>query len=229
MNIMKKILITVVLLASAVGLAGCDLLNFNQDKMTVIDPEAAKAKALTFINANLVAPDSPVTIGDLSESNGMYKMSVVFVNGNSVESYMTKDGRLFFPESVDMDNYAQPESADQSANSNASSMNLQIETLQEGSGEAVVQSGDAITVDYTGTLEDGTKFDSSLDRGEPYTFTIGQGAVIPGWEQGLLGMKVGEKRKLTVPADLGYGATGAGDVIPPNATLLFEVELLSIN
>ena len=210
MNIMKKILITVVLLASAVGLAGCDLLNFNQDKMTVIDPEAAKAKALTFIN-------------------GMYKMSVVFVNGNSVESYMTKDGRLFFPESVDMDNYAQPESADQSANSNASSMNLQIETLQEGSGEAIVQSGDAITVDYTGTLEDGTKFDSSLDRGEPYTFTIGQGAVIPGWEQGLLGMKVGEKRKLTVPADLGYGATGAGDVIPPNATLLFEVELLSIN
>ncbi|HAH04164.1 TPA: peptidylprolyl isomerase, partial [Candidatus Komeilibacteria bacterium] len=78
-------------------------------------------------------------------------------------------------------------------------MNLQIETLQEGSGEAIVQSGDAITVDYTGTLEDGTKFDSSLDRGEPYTFTIGQGAVIPGWEQGLLGMKVGEKRKLTVP------------------------------
>ena len=105
---------------------------------------------------------------------------------------------------------------------------LKIETTQQGTGERVVKSGDTIAVHYTGTLTDGTKFDSSVDRGTPFTFTIGTGQVIKGWDEGLLGMKVGEKRTLTSPAEKGYGATGAGSAIPPNATLIFDVELISI-
>ncbi len=104
---------------------------------------------------------------------------------------------------------------------------LKIETLVEGTGDREVKSGDEINVHYTGTLTNGIKFDSSLDRGEPFTFTIGVKQVIQGWEQGLLGMKVGEKRKLTIPSDLAYGERGAGASIPPNATLIFEVELVS--
>ncbi|MCX6705208.1 MAG: FKBP-type peptidyl-prolyl cis-trans isomerase [Candidatus Woesebacteria bacterium] len=89
--------------------------------------------------------------------------------------------------------------------------------------------GKKITVNYTGTLTDGTKFDSSLNPGRtPFEFTLGVGEVIQGWDQGFAGMKVGGKRKLTIPSSLGYGATGTGGVIPPNATLIFEVELLGV-
>ncbi len=89
-------------------------------------------------------------------------------------------------------------------------------------------SGKWVKVHYTGWLEDGTKFDSSVDRGTPFVFTIGVGRVIPGWDEGVMTMKVGGKRKLIIPAELGYGAAGAGGVIPPNATLIFEVELLDV-
>lgn len=105
---------------------------------------------------------------------------------------------------------------------------MKIETLKEGAG-VEAKNGDTVTVHYTGTLENGTKFDSSLDRGTPFSFTLGTGEVIRGWDLGVLGMKVGEKRKLTIPSELGYGSQGAGGVIPPNATLIFEVELLGIN
>ena len=112
-------------------------------------------------------------------------------------------------------------------NSTTNMNEVKIEVLQEGTGEPS-KNGDELTVHYTGTLEDGTKFDSSVDRGTPFSFTLGAGQVIQGWEQGMLNMKVGEKRKLTIPYSLGYGENGYGP-IPPKATLIFEVELLKIN
>lgn len=105
---------------------------------------------------------------------------------------------------------------------------LLIEDLTVGEGSEAV-SGKEVTVHYTGWLTDGEKFDSSKDRKQPFTFPLGAGHVIKGWDQGVAGMKVGGKRKLTIPPELGYGARGAGGVIPPNATLVFEVELLSID
>ena len=105
---------------------------------------------------------------------------------------------------------------------------LKIEDLEEGNGETA-EAGMAVTVHYTGWLENGNKFDSSLDRDDPFRFNLGRGMVIRGWDEGVAGMKVGGKRKLTIPAHLGYGTAGAGGVIPPNATLIFEVELLGVD
>jgi FKBP-type peptidyl-prolyl cis-trans isomerase len=104
---------------------------------------------------------------------------------------------------------------------------LIIEDLQLGDG-AQAQAGQQVTVHYTGWLTDGRKFDSSVDRGQPFVFPLGRGRVIQGWDQGVAGMKIGGKRRLTIPPELGYGERGAGGVIPPNATLIFEVELLGL-
>lgn len=105
---------------------------------------------------------------------------------------------------------------------------LTYEDLIEGGG-TVAQAGQTVSVHYTGWLTNGKKFDSSKDRNQPFTFELGLGRVIKGWDEGVAGMKVGGKRKLTIPSTLGYGARGAGGVIPPNATLVFEVELLSVS
>lgn len=104
---------------------------------------------------------------------------------------------------------------------------LIIEDLLVGDGAEAVAAQE-VTVHYTGWLTDGTKFDSSKDRYQPFSFVLGEGYVIKGWDLGVQGMKVGGKRKLTIPAELGYGARGAGGVIPPHATLVFEVELLQV-
>jgi FKBP-type peptidyl-prolyl cis-trans isomerase FkpA len=104
---------------------------------------------------------------------------------------------------------------------------LVIEDLVVGNG-ATAAAGQRVSVHYTGWLQNGDKFDSSKDRGQAFMFSLGRGEVIRGWDEGVNGMKVGGKRKLTIPPDLGYGARGAGGVIPPNATLLFEVELLAV-
>ena len=112
-------------------------------------------------------------------------------------------------------------------NGNCSKGQLKIEVLQEGTGK-LADDNNTITVHYSGFLEDGTKFDSSVSRGEPFVFVLGTNQVIKGWDQGVLGMQVGEKRKLTIAPELAYGQNGIASIIPANATLIFDVELLEI-
>jgi FKBP-type peptidyl-prolyl cis-trans isomerase len=110
----------------------------------------------------------------------------------------------------------------------AAASGLQIIEIQPGSGDEA-RSGQQVTVHYTGWLTDGTKFDSSRDRGDPFQFGLGKGQVIRGWDEGVAGMKVGGRRRLVIPPELGYGQRGAGRAIPPGATLLFNVELLGVH
>ena len=105
---------------------------------------------------------------------------------------------------------------------------LKYEDTAVGEGD-IAKAGQRVSVHYTGWLENGTKFDSSKDRNQPFDFNLGAGQVIKGWDEGVAGMQVGGARKLTIPSQLGYGAAGAGGVIPPNATLIFDVELLAIS
>jgi FKBP-type peptidyl-prolyl cis-trans isomerase FkpA len=122
----------------------------------------------------------------------------------------------------------QPKQSTPASKPAANVTELKIEDSKVGDG-AVAEAGKSVTVHYTGWLTDGTKFDSSKDHGQPFTFQLGAGQVIKGWDQGVAGMKVGGVRKLTIPSNLAYGENGAGGVIPPNATLVFEVELLGVN
>ncbi len=107
-------------------------------------------------------------------------------------------------------------------------MELKKEIIKEGEGERVVERGNTIIVHYTGMFEDGSKFDSSLDRNDPFSFSVGVGQVIEGWDKGVIGMRIGEKSKLTIPSSMGYGDAGVPGAIPPKSTLIFEIELLDI-
>ncbi len=122
---------------------------------------------------------------------------------------------------------AQPPQQQGSPGATQEATELKIEDMKAGTGKEA-KAGSMVTVHYTGWLTSGQKFDSSLDRGQPFKFSLGAGQVIPGWDKGVTGMKVGGKRKLTIPPQLGYGERGAAGVIPPNATLVFEVELLNV-
>jgi peptidylprolyl isomerase len=119
------------------------------------------------------------------------------------------------------------DNAEKAENQVTTASGLKYVEIAEGSGQTPAK-GQTVSVHYTGTLENGKKFDSSRDRNQAFEFQIGEGQVIKGWDEGLSTMKVGGRRKLIIPADLGYGARGAGGVIPPNATLVFDVELLGV-
>lgn len=121
---------------------------------------------------------------------------------------------------------AQPEPTKKMNNKIPDATELKIEDIKKGTGPEV-KSGDTISINYKGTLTDGTQFDSSYDRGEPFETQIGVGKVIKGWDEGVIGMKVGGKRRLIIPPELGYGSQDMG-TIPPNSTLIFEVELMAI-
>lgn len=128
---------------------------------------------------------------------------------------------------INAKNSNNPKTMNTTTSNQGKSSKLKIEDLKIGRGVAV-KSGDTILIHYRGTLTNGTEFDSSYKRNEPFETAIGVGRVIEGWDKGVIGMKVGGKRKLTIPPDMGYGSQGAGDAIPPNSTLIFEVELMGI-
>lgn len=131
------------------------------------------------------------------------------------------------PSSAGTSQPQQQASAQETSQSHATADGLVIEDIVIGGG-AEARMGMTVTVNYIGTLENGKKFDSSYDRGTPFEFLLGQGMVIRGWEEGIQGMRVGGTRKLTIPSSLGYGERGAGAAIPPNVTLIFQVELLGV-
>lgn len=143
-------------------------------------------------------------------------------------AYTNKGNQINEPSVQGQDNVPSPTASDKMEDTMVEEPeDLVIEDIEEGTGDEVVE-GSTVNVHYTGTLTDGTTFDSSRDRGQTFEFVVGEGQVIEGWDQGLLGMKVGGIRRLTIPPALAYGKNGAGGIIPPNATLVFEIELVSV-
>jgi len=210
-----------------------------QINSTHSDPRKTGSLFAADAGAVVTVKESPVPAGEwfteevVAEGNHI----VVKVNGKTTAEY-TDDKRQFtgghlvlqqlYPETVAEFRKIEIKELDKGKVTTTES-GLKYEDLEEGTGETA-KKGDVVEVHYTGWLTDGRKFDSSLDRGQPFRFELGAGKVVKGWEEGVPGMKVGGKRKLTIPPELGYGTRGAGNgAIPPNATLVFEIELLRIN
>lgn len=149
-----------------------------------------------------------------------YVALAILLSGSAFFAFLALNSDTYIPKNDDI-----IEISNLGNNNDVTDFN--IETLVEGTGNGA-ENGNSVTVHYTGTFTDGTIFDSSIDRGEPFTFTLGEGNVIQGWELGVVGMKVGEKRKLTIPSSLAYGSEDYNG-IPGGSTLIFEIELLSIN
>ena len=158
---------------------------------------------------------------------GLYFASVFFNDKDEIGGInMNKDDKkLTFPGEEDYQE--EPQQTQQSQQPQEFGDELRAEIIKQGEGQEA-KNGDKATVHYVGTLENGTKFDSSIDRGQPFQFTLGAGQVIQGWDLGVVGMKMGEIRRLYIPSAYGYGEQGAGASIPPNANLIFEVELLGL-
>ncbi len=205
----KKILIVLVLVAAA--MTGYVLV---RDAKTNLDNPQDIANVQT---------SKPIETKKAAEKNAATQTSSEAARVAADQPAATKDS-----DAVVANVSNQTSVANAGNNTNNKIMKLEIKTTQAGTGDRVVKNGDKISVLYTGKLTDGTVFDaSSLHGGAPFDFVVGQGMVIQGWDQGLLGTKVGEKRTLSIPSDLGYGAQGAGGSIPPNADLIFDVELVS--
>ena len=223
---MKKIILVAGLLV--LGLSGCTIGGYDVTKIKVLTTEEVKTRALSFINENLVDAQNQVTLGEIAETSGVYEININLASSQSVKGYMTKDGKYFFTTGIDVDKEVeaagQAQTQAQTQVSQDLNAQVEIQILVEGAGDKIAQNGDTLAVLYTGKLEDGTEFDSSAKHdNQPLVITLGEYKVIPGWEQGLIGMKVGETRKLVIPPLLAYGAEGYAGVIPPNATLTFEV------
>jgi peptidylprolyl isomerase len=171
---------------------------------------------LVLVVAQLTQKGDAIAAG-MPQNSPAAEQSVV---GQSAQTILAQANLLTQPETT-------PMSAESAENIVTTESGLQYIDIVEGTGEAP-KKGQTVSVHYTGTLTNGDKFDSSRDRGQPFEFPLGAGRVIKGWDEGIASMKIGGQRQLIIPPDLGYGARGAGGVIPPNATLLFDVELLGV-
>ncbi|MEB3210419.1 MAG: FKBP-type peptidyl-prolyl cis-trans isomerase [Leptolyngbyaceae bacterium] len=198
-------------------------------------PTSEAIAANTTASAEEVSETAPAPAKTPSKLNQWLSQSTLSSSSGEVSSIdenptliaqSTSASDLLTPEEDSAGDNAAEETAEQE-NVVMTESGLQYVDVVEGTG-AMPQPGQTVTVHYTGTLEDGTKFDSSRDRNRPFSFRIGVGQVIKGWDEGVATMRVGGQRRLIIPPELGYGARGAGGVIPPNATLLFDVELLRI-